>query len=257
MTESAYYVVPGSSTRQRSEQCDNDRTPWLRRTVDDIRDQRRHFVHQQGRVGTVKKSPWDQRLARLLVRPLLRTPITPNQITAVTLLLALSGAVLFASGDRQAANWGAGLFVLARFLDHFDGELARQTGTTSRFGYHFDYFVGAGSYAALFLAMGLGLSHGPFGNWATILGVAGSACAVIALFLNLERDRLLNSANDGETVGYPGYAGFELEDGIYLLAPITWLGFLPPFFLAAGIGAILYVLWTLWVLNAGRRSSER
>ncbi len=205
----------------------------------------------------MKQPPWDQRLARLLVRPLLRTPITPNQITSATLLLALSGAVLFASGDPQAANWGAGLFVFARFLDHFDGELARQKGATSRFGYYFDYGSGAVSYAALFLCMGLGLSHGVFGGWATILGVAGSACAVIALFLNLGRDRLFDSATGSETVGYPGFAGFELEDGIYLLAPITWLGFLPPFFVAACIGAILYVLWTIWVLNAGRRSSQR
>ncbi|NQV84481.1 MAG: CDP-alcohol phosphatidyltransferase family protein [Rhodospirillales bacterium] len=30
------------------------------------------------------------------------------------------------------AHCGAGLFVLARFLDHFDGELARQKGMTSR-----------------------------------------------------------------------------------------------------------------------------
>lgn len=95
----------------------------------------------------------------------------------------------------QAYNWSAGLFVFARFLDHFDGELARQKGTTSRFGYHFDYFTGASSYAAFFLCMGLGLSHGPLGGWATILGLAASACAVIALFLNLGRDRPLDSAD--------------------------------------------------------------
>ena len=205
----------------------------------------------------MKHPPWDQRIARVLVRPLLRTPITPNQLTAATLVLALSGAALFAVGDPKAANWGAGLFVLARFLDHFDGELARQKGATSRFGYHFDYISGASGYAALFLCMGLGLSHGPLGSWATFLGAAGAASAVIALFLNLGRDRLLNAGNGSETVGYPGIAGFELEDGIYLLAPITWLGYLLPFFVAAGIGAAIYVIWTSWVLIAERRSADR
>ncbi len=205
----------------------------------------------------VKIPPWDQKVARVMVRPLVRTPITPNQVTTVTLLLALLGAVLFAAGDLQAYNWGAGLFVFARFLDHFDGELARQKGTTSRFGYHFDYFTGASSYAAFFLCMGLGLSHGPLGGWATILGLAASACAVIALFLNLGRDRLLDSADASDTVGYPAYAGFELEDGIYLLAPITWLGFLLPFFVAASIGAVIYVIWSVWVLNAARHALER
>ncbi len=28
---------------------------------------------------------------------------------------------------------------------------------------------------------------------------------------------------------------------------MTWLGFLTPFFVAAGIGATIYCFWTLWV----------
>ncbi|MDA0998869.1 MAG: hypothetical protein O2944_11785, partial [Proteobacteria bacterium] len=57
----------------------------------------------------------------------------------------------------------------------------------------------------------------------------------------------------GDAVGYPGFAGFELEDGIYLLAPVTWLGFLYPFFVAAGIGATIYCAWTCWQLLQVRR----
>ena len=68
-----------------------------------------------------------------------------------------------------------------------------------------------------------------------------AAAALAAMFLNLEIDK----QRDGEAVGYPGVAGFELEDGIYLLAPITWAGFLMPFFVAGGVGAVLYCLWTL------------
>ena len=187
--------------------------------------------------------PWDQRLARVLVRPLARTPVTPNHLTAASLLLALAGAGLFASGDAAAADWGAGLFVLARFLDHFDGELARLTGTSSRFGYYFDYVAGAISYAALFAGMGVGLSGGALGGWALLLGAAGAASALISLFLNLDLDKRTELA-EGDAVGYPGVAGFELEDGIYLIAPITWLGWLAPFFVACGIGATIYCLWT-------------
>ncbi|MCH7487357.1 MAG: hypothetical protein IIC04_10260, partial [Proteobacteria bacterium] len=79
-------------------------------------------------------------------------------------------------------------------------------------------------------------------------GGAGAAAAVASMFLNLEIDR----RGDGEAVGYPGFAGFELEDGIYLLAPITWAGFLLPFFVAAGTGAVLYCLWTLASLLRGK-----
>ena len=189
------------------------------------------------------KPPYDQRLATLMVRPLARTPITPNQITAVTLLLALGAACLFAQGNARAADWGAGLFVVARFLDHFDGELARLTGKKSRLGYYFDYIAGALSYTALFVGIAIGLAAGPLGVWALALGAAGAGSAIISLFINLDIDKQMDLA-DGEATGYPGFAGFELEDGIYLIAPITWLGWLSPFFVLCGIGAAVYCLWS-------------
>ena len=205
----------------------------------------------------VKKTPYDQRLARVLVRPLAGTPLSPNHITAATLVLALAAAGLFARGDPAAAHWGAGLFVLARFLDHFDGELARLTGKTSRMGYYFDNVTGGVSYAALFAGIGIGLAGGALGSWALLLGAAGAVAALAALFLNLEINKQKELAGHGASkTGYPGFAGFELEDGIYLLAPLTWLGWLTPFFVAAGIGATVYCLWTAWTmlrLRAARR----
>ena len=204
----------------------------------------------------MNQTPWDQRWARLLVKPLARTPVTPNQLTTLTLVLALTGAGLFAAGDPGLAGWAAGLFVLARFLDHVDGELARLKGVASRFGYYYDYVAGAVSYAALFVGIGIGLAAGPLGSWALLLGLAGSASALLSMGLNLGIDKALAESKGGgksDAIGYPGYAGFELEDGIYLLAPVTWLGFLSPFFVAAGIGATLYCLWSLWLLWRTRR----
>ena len=77
--------------------------------------------------------PWDQRMARILVKPLVHSPVTPNQLTITTLLIALSGAAMLAQGTPYWANWGAGLFVFARFLDHADGELARQNLAPGKF----------------------------------------------------------------------------------------------------------------------------
>lgn len=194
---------------------------------------------------SVPRTPWDQRLARVLVRPLVRARVHPNLVTALTALLALTGAALLASAQPQAVNWGAGLFVLSRFLDHFDGELARQSGRSSRLGYVLDYVAGGVSYAALFIGIAIGLYHGPVGAWVLGLGTLGSASAVFAVWLNMAIDRLRDS---GAAVGYPALAGFELEDGIYLLAPVTWLGWLAPFFVAACVGAGVYLLYTVGVL---------
>ena len=203
----------------------------------------------------MENPPFDQRIARVLVRPLVKTPVTPNQVTIFTLLVAWAGAALLALGDPVAANWGAGIFVLARFMDHFDGELARQSGRTSKLGYYLDYVSGALSYGALFLGLGIGFQDSALGVWSWVLGIAGCASALISMFLNLGIDKA-QDLKDGDATGYPGFAGFELEDGIYLLAPIAWVGWLMPFFAAAGTGAAIYTLWSLAVLIRTRRANH-
>jgi hypothetical protein len=71
--------------------------------------------------------------------------------------------------------------------------------------------------------------------------------------------RLDEAAGDGSATGYPAWMGFELEDGIYVLVPITWLGYLHVFFVFAAVGAALFALWTLirvLVVRARRYSRE-
>jgi len=159
--------------------------------------------------------PYDQRLARMLVRPLIKSPVTPNHITIVTLLIALGGAGLLASGTPDLQNWGGGLFILSRFLDHFDGELARQKKMTSKLGYYLDYISGSLSYGSLFVGLGIGFRDGALGPWSIALGVA----TMLSMFTNLGIDRASDDIDPdrGEAIGYPGVSGFELEDGIYLL----------------------------------------
>ena len=189
--------------------------------------------------------PYDQRLARRLVRPLARTPVSPNHLTALTLVLALASAGLFATGAQPHVNWAAGLFVLARFIDHFDGELARLKNQTSSVGYYFDYAVGAISYAVLFAGIAIGLAESSLGIWAIALGAAGAGASLLTAGLGLIRDRQLG-LSDCSAEGYPALAGFELEDGIYLIAPITWMGWLGPFFVLASTGAAIYCLVLAW-----------
>ena len=120
--------------------------------------------------------PWDQRIARVLVRPLVGGPVRPNHVSVLTLVLALVGAALMATGETLWLNWGGGIFILSRFLDHFDGELARQQGSTSKLGYYLDYVSGGISYTALFIGLGIGLAA-DLELWAMVPGVAGAASA--------------------------------------------------------------------------------
>jgi len=199
----------------------------------------------------VKTPLWDQRLAGYLVRPLVGTWVTPNHITTASLLLALGGAGLLATGNAVAANWGAGIFMLARFLDHFDGELARRSGQTSRFGHIYDYVVGCISYSALFLALGIGLRDGLIGGWAIWLGALAAPVILITTLVALRHTDM----QGGECDDYPLFAGFALEDGLYLIGPIVWLGWIEPFFLLGAPGVFLFGFWTVFrsLRTAARR----
>ncbi len=190
------------------------------------------------------QSPWDQRLARILVRPLASTPVHPNHLTALSLACGLASGALFAFAGAGAAGWAALVFMLAVFIAHTDGELARLTAKTSEFGHRLDYIVGAANYTALFIGIGAGLYAQGLGVWALILGLtAGLSNPVIcALRLGIE------TSHGAGAVAHPFFAGFELEDFIYLIGPITWIGGLSYFFLAYGLGTLGYLGWTLYEL---------
>jgi phosphatidylglycerophosphate synthase len=188
----------------------------------------------------MKMELWDQRLAAILVRPLVNTPVTPNHVTTLSLAVGLAGAGLLAAGDTTLANWGAGLFMLARFLDHFDGELARQSGKTSRFGYLYDYVAGCLSYSALFLALGIGMREGLAGQWSIVIGVVIAPIILSTTLMAIK----YSDESGGDSDDYPGFGGFELEDGIYLIGPIVWTGWIEPFFLFGAAGVVIFASWT-------------
>src|SRR5262245_54210392 len=184
--------------------------------------------------------PWDARLAAFLIRPLVGNRVHPNHLTALSLLTGLAAAALYGTADRHAANWGAALYVLTNLLDHADGELARLAGKTSVAGGFFDRLTDLVVRSSLFMGMGLGLRKGPFGDWAIVTGVAAAAAFVVTFALRSELARLEAAG----VLDQPSGGGFDLGDVLYLIAPLTWLGALDPFLVAAGIGAPVFCIWT-------------
>lgn len=182
--------------------------------------------------------PWDSRLAHLLVLPLRNTGVRPNHVTTAGLVVGLAAAALYATGARAAADWGAALFVVSAVLDHADGELARLTGKTSAAGHRYDRVADLIVKLVLFLGMGAGLRHGPFGGWTLLAGAAAGVSFIAIFTMRGEMERRQGPA----AVVQPRAAGFELEDILYVIAPLTWMGGLGPFVIAAGVGAPLFAL---------------
>ncbi len=93
--------------------------------------------------------------ARWATRACVRLGIRPNQVTALSWLLALAVGLLFSVGEL---GWGLAAGWLMTFLDTVDGKLARVTLTSTRFGNLFDHLLDQIHPPFWYLAWGLGLA---------------------------------------------------------------------------------------------------
>jgi phosphatidylglycerophosphate synthase len=183
----------------------------------------------------------DQWLAQLAVRPLAHTPITPNMLTFIGMVCGIYAGWLYSSGEREAADWAAGVFVFAVWMDHVDGEHARLTGKTSTFGHYFDHVGAVSTYLMMFIGAGAGLRASWLGREGLILGIV-AGLAVVAIF----SVRMWEEVRHGrDAVRLNSRLGFSVEDLLYVAAPLTWLGMLDYFIVAAGIGAPLFLAWVI------------
>jgi len=73
-----------------------------------------------------------------LVWILIRTPITPNQITLFGLAIGIIAAGLFATGTREIMAIASGIYMLSIVLDYCDGKIARFKNISSLTGEYLD-----------------------------------------------------------------------------------------------------------------------
>jgi CDP-diacylglycerol--glycerol-3-phosphate 3-phosphatidyltransferase len=66
---------------------------------------------------------------------LIRSGVSPNTLTSIGALVVIASAVAFGFG---AIRWGAGLLLLSGIIDTLDGDVARATGKTTKFGAFYD-----------------------------------------------------------------------------------------------------------------------
>ena len=195
-------------------------------------------MNSDSAVSAGKPVLWDELIARKLAEAVSVLPITPNHITLLALLLTLTSGFLFAAGNPWAANIAALLFMRVRLLHRVDGELARLKSSASRFGHYFDWFVDTFSYAYLFITLAIGfLDRMNTALLLVITSLAVSACLVNTV-IGLYKEKLKPS---NPSPSFPVFAGFGIDDSMYLIGPITWMGVLFPFFILSAIGAGIYI----------------
>jgi phosphatidylglycerophosphate synthase len=185
----------------------------------------------------------DRSVSIALSRRLVRTPVTPNILTGLSLILGILGAALLTSPAYLVALLGTALLWGSCILDGCDGEVARLKLMTTPGGARFDEMVDNIVHVATFVAILLHVHrlHPGFDmRTPGILLIAGVILSMVAVWRLILR-------RPGE-----GRARFEkiLErlasrDYVYLVVVLTAVQRLEWFVWSAAIGVHLF-WFTVW-----------
>jgi phosphatidylglycerophosphate synthase len=135
-----------------------------------------------------------RRCSRWITRLLVRTPVTPNQVSLASLAIGLGAIWSFWHATPASALWGVVLYALASIVDHSDGELARLTFQESRAGANLDCTIDTVIHAGIVLGMGF-TTGGP------LMCAVGALAAVGVTLSALFARHLPHEIEVGPTVG--------------------------------------------------------
>lgn len=149
-------------------------------------------------------------VSSVMTRMLVWTPITPNQVSAVTAVLVALGCWLTIGPSMTGAIVGTIVMLAAQYVDGCDGEIARLKLLSSKFGAWLDTVVDELSQVAYMIALGLHcrahfgvgyLGHLGFDPWklAIIVGTVTYAITIYCVYWNIVV--LVGSANSQDYVG--------------------------------------------------------
>ena len=183
-------------------------------------------------------SQFDRKISIALSRQLNKTRVTPNQITAVSILIGLAGAALIASPDGAVCFVGALLAWFSSILDGCDGEIARLKLLFSDAGRKFDLF---GDYLVNFSVLAAVAWHvhrtrpeAPLGSLMLLLASGVALASLLAWWLFVRKP---GRRPEGLLRIFQRLASRDFVYGIVVLAAVDRLEW---FLYGAAIGAHLF-----------------
>ena len=174
----------------------------------------------------------------------------------MSLILGVTGSLLFLSLEPKYKIFGSLLFLLSYILDNCDGEVARYKNLTSDFGENFDTFVDWLVHTVFFAALGYGTAQ-EMGNdiwlWLGASGATGGTINyLIVTFLASQDDKNigLNEVNRPiilkERIIFIFRELFR-ADFCFIVVILALTNFLWLLLPAAAIGAQIY--WVMAIIN--------
>jgi len=107
--------------------------------------------------GGLIELQFNRRISIWITRLLVKTALTPNQVTWISFLILLPGAYLLSTGQARSLIAAGILIQLSYTLDCCDGEVSRLKGMGSKKGAWLDGALDRLSELLLFVALGVGL----------------------------------------------------------------------------------------------------
>ena len=114
---------------------------------------------------------------------LVRTPVTPNQVTIISLILGLIAGVFFSFGGHTHTITAGLIFFLCVVFDQCDGEVARIKHMESEFGRAFDIIVDSIVNAVIVAGITFALYKTSGSGFHIIIGLLAIIGISISIFL--------------------------------------------------------------------------
>jgi phosphatidylglycerophosphate synthase len=198
-------------------------------------------------------------------RLLAPTPITPNQMTLISVAIGLVGAPFFLSAAPLWQTIGALLFLAHSILDGCDGELARLKFKESRWGGILDFWGDNVVHSAIFACMALGWSLAIGHPWPLLLGasaVLGTLGSAGFVYWRTMRPKTGTGPLYTSVSAEPGKRfaqtldALSRRDFIYLVIALALFGRADWFLLLTAIGApVFFFMLVFLAIREGTNSA--
>jgi phosphatidylglycerophosphate synthase len=180
-------------------------------------------------VFTTRFEAWVRRHAEALMTALGRSPLTPNQVTVVGVVLTLFAAGLVAFGHLR---WAGVVLIFAGSCDILDGALARSTNKSYPYGAFLDSTLDRYSEGAVYLGLAAYFVSvdGPWQRWLVLATLAALAGSFLVSYVRARAQSLGFACKSGlfqrpervvVTVIGLLFGGYVLYGVVFLLAIVT------------------------------------
>ncbi|MGE0826897.1 MAG: CDP-alcohol phosphatidyltransferase family protein [Candidatus Binatia bacterium] len=213
---------------------------------------------RDGKVDTI----FNRKLSRWLTRGLLRTPLTPNQVTILSALVGIAGALCFLPGGYWGPVFGALLLQFSVVLDCCDGEIARVKFLESPLGDWLDIVCDTIVTIAIFLGIGVAVWNDGASQHALVLGgvlALGGLLSFPFVTLAEKTEDIGDQRNGWEDVTIKKLlTSLTTRDSSIVVVASAISGKLTWFLWGAAIGAHVFWLSLAWLLfRTGRLARLR